>query len=418
MRFKPGDIYKKDNLPRFARRRSLGAASTAPGATQHTYQGHPGDAPGPPGSAAGRPLRKRRARRLPIGARATMLVTSLLVGVMILYIGLVAYTWIQKKRGKYNKPPPAPVALIEPAEAPLKPPVRTNAVDMVAGPSAAGRVTDRIQTWKATRSLLKNIDDPEYVRAPDRAMAALEEQLGKTPGHLALRMELAEKYFHQGEWAKAVEMQFSVLEQDPGERETRMRLAQSLLNLKDYEGAIGMARWILEEEPFSTDAHNILATSYLATDRVGDALPFLRKLVEGDRMNVAAHNNLGVAYTRLREYERAAEIFEKVIQISAENSVGYFNLAVCQSKLERVADACATLRAAAKRFGAGFVNTWMRDGEFDGVRGTLPFQRLTDEITREMGTTAGQAGTLLPGDLEKAGDKDENLVLPPTPRVP
>lgn len=417
MRFKPGDIYKKDNLPRFARRRSHGAESTAPGATQHTYQGRPGDAPGPPGSAAGRPLRKRRAKRTPIGARATMLVTSLLVGVMVLYIGLVAYTWIQKKRGKYSKPPTPPAAVIEPKAAPAPTPVRTNAVDIAAGPSAAARVAERITTWKSTRTLLKNIDDPAYVRDPDRAVAVLEEQLAKTPGYLALRLELAEKYYHRGEWAKAVEMQFSVLEQDPAERETRMRLAQSLLNLKDYEGAIGMARWILQEEPFSTDAHNILATSYLATDRVGDALPFLRKLVEGDRMNVAAHNNLGVAYTRLREFERAAEIFEKVIQISAENSVGYFNLAVCQAKLERVADSCATLRAAAKRFGAGFVNTWMRDREFDGIRGTLPFQRLTDEITREMGTTAGQAGTLLPGDLEKAETRDDSLILPRTPNV-
>lgn len=60
----------------------------------------------------------------------------------------------------------------------------------------------------------------------------------------------------------------------------------------------------------------------------------------------------------------------------------------------------------------------MRDGEFDGIRGTLPFQRLTDEITREMGTTAGQTtSTLLPGDLEKAGTKDDSLILPRTPNV-
>ena len=36
----------------------------------------------------------------------------------------------------------------------------------------------------------------------------------------------------------------------------------------------------------------------------------------------------------------------------------------------------------------------MRDSEFDSIRGTMPFQRLTEEITREMGTTAGHADVL------------------------
>lgn len=415
MSFKPGDIYKKDHLPRFARRRPRGTPGTSPGA--YSPRDNPAEAPGPPGSAAGRPLRKRRARRAPIGARATMVVTSLLVGVMVLYIGLVAFTWIQKKRGRYNKPPTPAVKPVDLPSVPSPLPTPTNAVELVAGPSAAPRIAARIAAWKETRAALKNIDDPEYVRSPDRGLALLEEKLQKTPDLLNLRTALARKYVERADWPKAVEMLLGILEQDSGERESRMMLAHALLGQKDFAGAIGVARWILEEEPYSTESYNVLATSYLATDQVGEALPFLRKLVEGDRMNVAAHNNLGVAYTRLKEYERAAEIFEKVIQINAENSVGFFNLAVCQARLERVADACATLRTAAKRFGAGFVNTWMRDREFDAVRGTLPFQRLTDEITRETGTPGGQAGTLLPSELEKAGAKEDNPILPRTPKI-
>lgn len=422
MRNRPEDIYKKDLLPRFSRRRRQSASDAVVPRRAPDTEGTPGlppdDSPPSPGPGfrstppphfGGRPERRRRRGRsgTPGAARFNGLAVAGLVSVLVLYIGLAAFFKFRRKGEAAAPAVPAGARITAPA-APGPATASTNAVEnLSAGAFTAEMADAHIREIKASLSFLDKLDEhPLNRNAPEENIRLCEERLRATPGMQELLLELARRHFAANQPARAAEYYRRVLEGNPGNREARIALAQAHLKAKEYGAAIAVAKWVLELESFSLDAQQVLASVYLAQNQPRNAVPHLRAIVEGDSINVVARNNLAVAYTQIGEYDKAIKMFRGVIGQEENNPVSYNNLAICLARKNDLVEAAAVLRQAADRFGYAFVAAWIKGRDFDEVRNTLPIQNLLHQLDPLGSGADPSGGILLDGTVKKPVPSD------------
>ena len=432
MRKRPEDIYKKDLLPRFSRRRRQSnvdavvprRAPDSEGISDLTLEAPP-PSPGqgfratPPPHFGGRPERRRRRGRsgTPGTARFNGLAVAGLISVLVLYLGLVAFF---KFRRKGHVPTPAAPALAQVGapSAPGTANASTNTVEsLAAGAYTAEMAGAHIREIKATLSFLDKLDEhPLNRNTPEENIRLCEERLQVTPGLQELLLELARRHFAANQPSKAAAVYRRALEGNPGNRDIRIALAQAHLKAREYGAATEVAKWVLELESFSLDAHHVLASVYLAQNQPRNAVPHLRAIVEGDSINVVARNNLAVAYTQIGEYDKAIKMFRGVIGQEENNPVSYNNLAICLARKNDLVEAAAVLRQAADRFGYAFVAAWIKGRDFDEVRASLPIQNLLHQLDPLGSAADASGGVLLDGTVKKPipsdGRNPSNLPAP------
>jgi Flp pilus assembly protein TadD len=434
MKNRPEDIYKNEQMPRFARRsfarkEAHHLRTTAPGVQEEQAEGTPAlfTRPPPPQDegparmpAYGGRMERKRKRHRPGQAHPRLIglgIAGLLL-IVLAYGGLLAFFKSSQKKSDHpllkSTVTPETAAGGASSASATPDPIVPDAV-----PSSAAEMDQLIKSIKETTAFLHNLQKPPLSKLSNSEQAAAcESRLLASPTQVELLLETARKQGLAGNHARAAELYEKVLASTPGNREARLLLAQTHLKSKNYDAAVSAAKWILAEESFSLDAQQILASVFMTRKQTALAIPHLRALVEGDTVNTVPRNNLAVAYTQIGEYDKAIKMFRGVLEQDENNPVTYNNLAICYAQKGDLVESTATLRQAARRFGAAFVSSWIKGQEFDTVRNSAPFQTLLTglETGRVEGGSSG--GVILDTPLNSPDPKAKPTDTLPVPASP
>lgn len=389
------DIYNKDEPPSLARRRrrrdksfasSKGALVDFP--DTQIFQKREERVPGAPGERSASSHysdpyhhHHHHRRRSPAPRRAWADIANRLIWLtlalaMVVYV-IVLLTLQFGRSAKKDAPP-----------APPPPPAATPAVEasVVDGKTAANQSTiakfihERIQIQRKALQTIKDARRLANAGNLSAAAAHLEEALAANPTMIDLKIPMAEIFFRQKEYSAALELLIQILDVDPLNRTAKDMLGEALVRDGNYPAALEMAEWILEDDKNSTRAHQLAATALLNMDNTTLAIPHLKSIVLYDPDDAVARNNLGVAYARAGVYNEAIAVFNELLEQNAANAVTYYNLAASLAKQSKPESAVDTLRRASRVFGPGFVAAWIGHPDFNEVRESAPFKKLSEDL--------------------------------------
>ncbi len=403
------DIYCKENTPFLAKRRRRSSSRSHAHSGQHVdkpdthyfrgeHEEDPKAAGAPPAaeSPAARIAqeytsshRRRRRHHTPSSSPSlgSRIIWMLLAAVLLLYLALLATTFVGRLGVRRQKAAPV-------AEAPA-----LAAETAATSPSAeelGNVIRQSVKLWSRAPDVTRDVQRLMDSGSLDKAIDRLEDELKIIPEMVEWKLLLAQAHTRQQNAEAAVALLEQVLDASPWSAPARQLLGYNLILLKQYPAALMVADWSLNSGDDAIQANQIAATAYLNTDQISQAIPHLRKIVSLDSENAMAQNNLGVAYTKLGDYKRAVEVFNTLLQQNAANATTYYNLAACHARQLQVEKAISTLNRAASVFGMGFVGSWVRSPDFDGVRE----QALWIDFQKSLGVGTEEAETVPPSMLQ------------------
>jgi tetratricopeptide (TPR) repeat protein len=425
------DIYKKESVPQFARRkyRSSSSDTRAPdpmrpgkqgsnsGSGKSAGRGASGmfDAMNAPRRSSGSSGRgkSRGSTRTSGPTKANLIIVAVLVVALLIYggiFGMVRFGGKFKGKGggitqnaSYTKTLPPSNPPVDPNARPQRHEPKPQRPVMNTASVFEEGIAVFISNVAQARTEINLADSPLNKGTAEETIQLLEAQLQKNPNLITLKRQLGKIHYENGQYLEAAKYFGEILSADPSDVYTRLLLANAFFEGRDYESATAVGHWILADDRFNSDARQILVRSLMKEENFDAAIPHLRLLSEENSLDIAAQNNLGVAYMRLRKYKLASMIFEGTIKIDPSHPVGYFNLAVCYAKWtndttlisrldkppvgsDMIQNACDVLYAAQAQFGTPFVRQWILTSEFDEIRTTAPFERLKDKFSVNDGT--------------------------------
>jgi len=374
------DIYKKDEIPRFARKNYKSRNITLVGSKKKKSTNTPQPPENEPsveektGSGHGENAVKHRHRTRSSRKKKTNKgVLAACVGGSLAYLLLLGSVITVKKQQQKkqrdsiaSKNKPVTETSVQPREE-------------VEPSFVFSSLKVRMENWKSAEGIRRKILDGSLGKS-DEARKKIEAQLKITPYDEALLFELAAIQYAGNEHEETFETLFKTLNINPLHKDAQMLLGNALLRIQDYEGARLIGEWILEKDTFNSKAHTIVANAYLNMDKLALAIKHLHAVVDFDSRNLVAQNNLGVAYFRSENYSRAIRIFENILAQEQLNSVVYYNLSVCYARLNKASKAVEILDKAANHFGYVFIKGWLEKDDYNMIRSAPEYAKLRKRI--------------------------------------
>ncbi|MBU0678394.1 MAG: tetratricopeptide repeat protein [Verrucomicrobia bacterium] len=328
---------------------------------------------------------RRRTQSLPLGVK---LLWAGLTIVLAAYVGMLGYSRFKASQDAAERDAEIRRKSEEPKTASKE--IASPDSEETSDPDLNG-LQARILDWKNSYEKIGSAQDLQKNGETDRAIERLESALSTTPAHIGTKLALAKIYMEEKESERAMKLLIEVMDADPLNAKARLALATLLSETGDHDSALDLAKWIIETDAYSVEAHRIASTAYLKTDRVRAAIPHLQKLMNLQRDNIVEMNHLATAYSQLREFGKAIKVFNDILSRDPDSSVTYYNLAVCYAQQDIPSQTVDVLNRAVKKFGAGFVGTWVQSKDFDPVREDAAFSALENEVLGNTPSTAPDA---------------------------
>lgn len=367
------DIYRKEDSPRFKKRRH-GSDESQASANIPRPSPQPDSVPRDEKTmrienwGALTPQRVHLSRT---ARRANWTTRLLWIGLAAAFGICVTFLIVSVLRGK--KPIPA---ASEQAQTASSTQSSATPTDATAKAETHFKIADKIADWNRVPDSLLDAQSLLDQGLIEQAGTKLERALEDTPRVSRLQIKLSQVLIQKKQYDKANTLLMDVLESNPENTTARLMLASVLDRQTNYPAALAVAKWILETDPNSIEANEIAANAYLNTNRKGLAASHLRKIVILQRDNPIAQNKLAVTYTQMGEYVKAIQLFNEVLSNNKADSMTYYNLAVCYAKIPDADQAVETLTRAMSLFGKDFVNIWVQSPDFDNIRNESIFVAL------------------------------------------
>lgn len=148
----------------------------------------------------------------------------------------------------------------------------------------------------------------------ESAYETVLRKLKKHPGSIKARFHLAQLYYRDGIYDKAVENYRLVLKAQPDRGFVYFRLATSLNRLGRYEEALEVFQEAVKRLPDTTVpvAYNNMGIAYGKLGRYQEEIDSLQKALEYRPKYASALYNLGVTYLKVDDIEGARQQYEKL----------------------------------------------------------------------------------------------------------
>ncbi|MFT4968818.1 MAG: tetratricopeptide (TPR) repeat protein [Chitinophagales bacterium] len=161
----------------------------------------------------------------------------------------------------------------------------------------------------------------------DEALENLEMASTYSPTETSIFLLKADVYTLKGEYAKAVDLVNSALEQaDAADRiDLYLELADVYEEWEKYHEVIMQLQKCLVLDPFNEEALNRMWFSTELTERYAESVAFHSNLVDKHPYNTIAWYNLAHAYNGLENSDKALEAFEFVIAIDEDYDLAYID---------------------------------------------------------------------------------------------
>lgn len=400
------DIYRKEEPPRFKKRRRRSSGEGHVSANIPSPSPQPNSAPHDEKTirienwSALTPQRGHRSRTTRGSDRTNRL---LWIGLATAFGIYVVFLAISVLRGK--KPADAASEQAQTTTAQ----VSAISTAVTAKTETSFRIADKIADWNRVPDSLLDAQSLMDQGLADKAIAKLERALENTPHVSRLQIKLSQVLIQKKQYDKANSLLIDVLESNPEDTTARLMLADVFDHQTNYPAALAVAKWILETDPNSIEANEIAANAYLNTDRKGLAVSHLRKIVLLQRDNPFAQNKLASTYTQMGEYVKAIQLFNEVLANNKADSMTYYNLAVCYAKMSDADQAVETLTRAMSLFGKDFVNIWVQSPDFDNIRNESIFVALQTSDSKPAKPPA-------PAGIQPAATNAPEAAVPGTPK--
>jgi tetratricopeptide (TPR) repeat protein len=360
------DIYRSNEPPLLARRRTLSYPSTSSAAFRRLEHGELGSARVDQRAR----IRRRRGEHNPQVVRRNKILWFSLFALVLGYGVFLAYATRQglfRAKPKLTRPAVTAAPELSPTNA------ETAFLEIP--------IESHIRDWKRALELSREGAVAAEAGKLDIALQKLQRAVELAPDLLVAREELARYWERQKNYPQAEREWRSVLSRDPEKITARIRLASVYLAAGENEAALDTARWVLENDSYDKAALDTAATALIALRRPQEAVGFLKRLAAIERDDAAVRIKLGLAYLSLNDLKNAEATFREVLKMDAANSVAFYNLAVTHARKGSAPDAVDLLLEAARRFGAPFVLSWTKSEEFDSIREHPAFKSFVEQVS-------------------------------------
>ncbi len=146
---------------------------------------------------------------------------------------------------------------------------------------------------------------------------------------------LANAYFTQTYWDKAIDNYEKVLELIPDSTETYTDIAVCYLRKNLPDKAIVALQQALKQTPNSPTVHHILGNAYAMANQWRQAVASYKKAIQFSPKFPEAWYNMGLAYEKLEMFDQAAAAFQMATELKPDYTTAYLalgNLALARSQ--------------------------------------------------------------------------------------
>jgi len=147
--------------------------------------------------------------------------------------------------------------------------------------------------------------------------------------------EVADHYWHDGDYNRIVGMGRLIVEIDPGYDEAYDVCAWLLWSLGDVSGADKFLEYGVKKSPRKGVFYANLAHHLNRTKRYPDALAYMEKAIKLGGVDAAAWGTLGHLYTRAGRHREAVDAWREVVKRFPEFPAGPKNLRAAEERLKR-----------------------------------------------------------------------------------
>ncbi|HPZ08940.1 MAG TPA: tetratricopeptide repeat protein, partial [Candidatus Eremiobacteraeota bacterium] len=158
----------------------------------------------------------------------------------------------------------------------------------------------------------------------DKALVCLEELLKEDPINVEALMLSADCYRKKENYDTARKFYKKVLEIDPYSELAHLGMGHIYRKEKNIEKAIEEYK----QSPTLSSSHNNLGAIYANQGNMDEAIEEFLEAVKIDPHEDTAYVNLGSAYYHKKEWKKSIEYYSKAIEKNPENSETYYNLAL------------------------------------------------------------------------------------------
>jgi tetratricopeptide (TPR) repeat protein len=180
-----------------------------------------------------------------------------------------------------------------------------------------------------------------YVRFGDRSpverqIKQLEEVLASDSEDVGARLSIAQLYYENGDYSKAIQYAEPVLDAHPGDPAPLFLLGIVYSEAGQVDEAVGSLERLVairRESPMA-QVDRVLETSlyylgsnYLKLNRADDAIGVLKEALDIDETDADVLYQLGVAYNQKGEYERSIEAYQSAVRFVPDFTEAYQGMA-------------------------------------------------------------------------------------------
>jgi tetratricopeptide (TPR) repeat protein len=158
--------------------------------------------------------------------------------------------------------------------------------------------------------------------------------------------QLAELYYIEGNWEKAIKYYQKVIAIKPDNAEAHNNLGGLYANTDRTKEAETAYKKAIEINPNYAATHNNLGNLYANTDRPKEAESAYKKAIEINPNLAEAHNNLGLLYANTDRPKEAEIVYKKVIEINPNLAEAHNNLGGLYFKTDRTKEAESAYKKA------------------------------------------------------------------------
>ncbi len=152
-------------------------------------------------------------------------------------------------------------------------------------------------------------------------------------------MGLAELYYIEGNWEKAIKYYQKVIAIKPDNAEAHYNLGVLYDQTDRPQEAESTYKKALEINPNYAEAHNNLGNLYAKTNRLKEAEIAYKEAIKISPKDAPAHNNLGLLYFKTDRPQKAETAYKKVLEINPRDAPAYYNLGLLYADTDRPEEA-------------------------------------------------------------------------------
>lgn len=226
----------------------------------------------------------------------------------------------------------------------------------------------------------------EYLRARDleRAEEEVRGALAIWPSmNAGLRM-LGMIHIQRGQFDQAIVALERAQRSDPFSAETYNNLATAYLQKRMLDRAEELLLTSLQIRPGFSVAELNLGLLYILWGRYDEAISHLEEALVQLPDNPSLLNNLAVCHIRLGRYEEARVPLLRLVEKSPAHAAPYFNLAITCALQDQAVEAMAWIRQGAERCSPADCQTYLKDTDFDRLRGFPEYQQFVRGLYPEL----------------------------------